>query len=185
MNANVLAGTLARALFALALASGAGSVAFAEESEPRLVSYQKDSGIGLGAFGGKLLHSYGYKDKVLENGNWEVTGQARSNRPEDSRYIALYRAAEIAVAERKQFIRIVSVNGRNLSAVMAGATRDTAFSGSGISYGTRHVMEFQLSDTPDSEENCNDDVLRPTCRTIETAAIIEEIRPHLRIRERR
>lgn len=158
----------------LAAASWAPDGAFAKEPKPELVKYKKDSGVGLGAFGGKLVYSYGYKDRMLEDGNWEVTGQASSSNPQHSQYIAIYRATEIAAAEGKTYIEVVTVNGKGLRAYNAPPLPATT------SYGTRYVMEFRLSDTPDEANNCATDVLRPTCMTIEVAGAIHEIRPHLK-----
>jgi hypothetical protein len=179
-----LIGTLA-ALAILGGLGGASYAAEAKEKKPKLVSYKKDSGLGMGAFGGKLLHSYGYKDKKLENGNWETTGQARSSLPSDSQYIAIYRAAEIALAENKKYISVVSINGKSLNAVLAASTpAGGILSGGSISYGTRYVLEFQLSDVPDAVDNCVTDVLKDSCKTIEVAGAMQQIGPFLKIGKR-
>lgn len=168
-----------------ALAGTHASVAVAKEKKPKLVSYKKDSGIGLGSLGGKLVHSYGYKDKTLANGNWQTTGQAKSKNAQDSQYIAIYRAAEIAGSAGKKYIRVVSVNGKNLSAVFAGSLPSGGtFSGPNISYGTRYVMEFTLSDEADSTDNCDTDVLKETCKTIDAASAIQAISPFLKIEKK-
>lgn len=181
-SASLMLAGLAAALLAAGSASG---VALAKEKKPELVSYQKDSGVGLGAWGGKLLHSYGYKDKQLDNGNWEVTGQAKSSNPAHSKLIALYRAAELAEATGKPTVRMVNVNGKQLGAIMAGATGSTTFSGPPISYGTRYIAEVELVDTPDSEAHCVDDVLAESCLTFDVAAALTQIRPLLKIKARK
>jgi|JI81BgreenRNA_FD_contig_123_67306_length_1100_multi_5_in_1_out_0_2 hypothetical protein len=161
----------------------AQSDALAKEKKPELVSYKKDSGVGMGAFGGKLLHSYGYKDKQLENGNWQVTGQAKSSNPQHSQFIAIYRAAELATGQNKPIIQVVSVNGKSLGAVVAGSLPSGAtFSGGSVDYGTRYVMEVTFVDTPDSEFHCAANVLRAECKTIEVAGAMAEIRPNLKIK---
>lgn len=171
-----------------ALAAGsafgwAQSDALAKEKKPELVSYKKDSGVGMGAFGGKLLHSYGYKDKQLDNGNWQVTGQAKSSNPQHSQFIAIYRAAELATGQNKPIIQVVSVNGKSLGAVMAGTTADGGrFTGPAIDYGTRYVMEVTFVDAPDTEFHCAANVLRAECKTIEVAGAMAEIRPNLKIK---
>ena len=171
-------------LGALAMAGSAIDCASAKNTKPVLINYQKDSGIGMGALGGKLLHSYGYKDKKLENGNWLITGQAKSNLIEDSQSIAIYRAAEIALSESKPYIKIVSVNGKNLAAAMGGATPSATYYGPQISYGTRYVIEVEFDDSPDSTANCATEVLEPSCKTIEVAGAMTQIRPHLNIQNR-
>ena len=178
-------------LFAIASAlmvatSVSPGAALSKEKKPKLVSYKKDSGIGLGAFGGKLLHSYGYKSKRLESGNWPITGAAKSKDPEHSQYIAIYRAAELASEREMPYIRIVSVNGKQLNAVFAGSTLSgETFGGGSISYGTRYVMEVEFSHEPDSEAHCADDVLRRECRSIAVEAATNEIRPLLKIKKKR
>jgi len=170
-------------LFVIALAVLAAGSAVAKEKKPELVLYAKDSGVGLGMFGGKLLHSYGYKDKQLDNGTWEVTGQAKSANPRHSQMIAIYRAAELASTQKKPVIQVVAVNGKGLGAVFAGSTATGAtFRGGSIDYGTRYVMEVNFIDTPDPEFHCVTDVVRPECRTIDAAGAMAEIRPGLKIK---
>ena len=172
------------ATLAVCGASGwALTAASAKDKKPELVAYKKDSGIGMGAFGGKLLHSYGYKDKQLDNGNWEVTGQAKSPNARHSQFIAIYRAAELAQQQNKPFIRVVSVNGKGLGAVVAGSLPSGGtFSGGSVNYGTRYVMEVSFADAPDAEFNCTSDVVRAECRTIAVAGAMTEIRPNLKIK---
>jgi hypothetical protein len=148
--------------------------AAAKDTKPVLVKYQQAKGGDLGAFGGQLLHSFGYKDKKLKNGHWQVVGKTKTKGPDDAKYIAIYRSAEIAISENRKYIKLLSANGKDLLA-HSGWELIPA-----VEYGTKYTIEFESSDTADSANHCGADVLRPTCRTIDAATAMQEIRPHLK-----
>jgi hypothetical protein len=121
--------------------------------------------------------SQGYKDKVVGDHSWKVEAIVRTSKPPASaEKMAMYRAAELALADGRTMVRVISYKSDALT--MGTAAGGSIFS---FSYGYAAELTFTSTNAPDPKGHCAKDIAL-SCTTFDAATAMVEFRPFLKFK---
>jgi len=126
--------------------------------------YKKHKGIGG--------DGYGYDEKQLTDNSWRVRGWTPGRTPgELTRYIALYRASDLAIAANRRFIKIINSRFKEV--------QDNPINQNTLYQYYTVIVEF--SDDEGDSSRCTPYAAGSTCFSLDAARTKEALRSDLKI----